>query len=124
MARPKRTLPKPTLHKASGLARVYINGRYIYLGKWGSPEADEELRKIILELESVPQSKRHSVKRLYHFRSDLFNDLVLHLLHPMSSGQQPVIFYPSCHTRDTALRRLQNIADTFRPHESGQVPRF
>ncbi|MCL2119484.1 MAG: hypothetical protein FWH27_13760 [Planctomycetaceae bacterium] len=58
MARPKRTLPKSTLHKASGLARVYIHGRYIYLGKWGSPEANEKLRKILLELETVPQSMR------------------------------------------------------------------
>jgi len=53
MLRPKRVIPKLCLHKPSGRARVYVNGEYIDLGKWGSPEADAEYRRIIAEMATV-----------------------------------------------------------------------
>ena len=37
--RPKGSLPSLQHHKPSGRARVTINGRDHWLGKWGSPEA-------------------------------------------------------------------------------------
>ena len=40
----------PRLHKPSGRARLYVNGEYIYLGEWGSPEADQEYRRILAEM--------------------------------------------------------------------------
>jgi integrase len=49
MPRKKSSLPKPRLHKPSGRSRVYLNGTYVYLGKWGSKEADREYKRIMLE---------------------------------------------------------------------------
>jgi len=37
-------------------AVVYINGRKIFLGKWGSVEADTEYRRILAEWVSNPVS--------------------------------------------------------------------
>src|SRR5262245_27080859 len=36
-------------HKASGQAKVRLRGRDIYLGKWGTPEAEAEYRRVIGE---------------------------------------------------------------------------
>ena len=36
---PRKPVPSYRLHKASGQARTIINGRHIYLGKYGSPES-------------------------------------------------------------------------------------
>jgi integrase len=36
-------------HKASGQAKVRLRGRDVYLGKWGSPEADAEYRRVVGE---------------------------------------------------------------------------
>src|SRR5262245_58870674 len=49
MARPKNAIPLPRLHPASGRARVTIDGRDFYLGKFGSPEADEAYRRIVAQ---------------------------------------------------------------------------
>jgi len=47
----KRQLPGYLLHKASGQARVVINGKDIWLGKYGTPEShdryDEEIAKVL-----------------------------------------------------------------------------
>ncbi len=44
---PKRsTLPKLCLHKPSGRAVVFIRRRPVYLGAWGSPEAQAAYGKI------------------------------------------------------------------------------
>ena len=40
---------KMTLHKPSGNARVRIPGKDYYLGKWNSPEATTEYKKIITQ---------------------------------------------------------------------------
>ena len=50
MPRKKSQIPIPRLHKPSGRARIYVNETYIYLGPWGSVEANQEYRRIIAEL--------------------------------------------------------------------------
>ena len=43
-------LPKYSLHKPSGQAKVRHNGRTIYLGKFGSPESKEAYARFIANL--------------------------------------------------------------------------
>jgi hypothetical protein len=47
--RPKGSVPSLQHHKSSGRARVTINGRDHWLGKWGSPEARPAYERIIAE---------------------------------------------------------------------------
>jgi len=47
--RAKKAQPSMTLHKASGLARVTLNGTTIYLGKWNSPEAQTRYNELLAE---------------------------------------------------------------------------
>ena len=42
-------IPKCRHHKASGQARVTINGKDHYLGAWGSPESKRRYRKVLAE---------------------------------------------------------------------------
>lgn len=47
---PRKTrIPSLGLHAPTGLARVLIGGRHIYLGKYGSEEAEEEYRRLIAQ---------------------------------------------------------------------------
>ncbi|QDT17623.1 tyrosine-type recombinase/integrase [Alienimonas californiensis] len=46
---PRTRVPKLTLHKPTGQARVYLNGRQFYLGKYGTPAADEKYRRLVAE---------------------------------------------------------------------------
>lgn len=43
-------LPQPRLHKPSGQARIRVGGREIYLGKFGSDDAEQRYREVIAEL--------------------------------------------------------------------------
>jgi integrase len=47
-AQPRR-IPTYSLHKHSGLARVRISGRDVYLGKFGTPESHAEYERVIGE---------------------------------------------------------------------------
>ena len=48
MPRPQK-IPAYKLHKPSGRARVIIDGRHIYLGKFGSPESHELYARLIAD---------------------------------------------------------------------------
>jgi integrase len=50
MSRKKSSVPVMRLHKASRRAMVYVNEQFIYLGKWESPEAENEYRRILAEI--------------------------------------------------------------------------
>jgi hypothetical protein len=41
--------PSLSLHAPSGQARVWINGRYHYCGRWGTPEAQDEYERLVGE---------------------------------------------------------------------------
>lgn len=52
MQRPQslqRPIPKLRLHKASGNAAVMLDGKYLYLGKYGSPESQERYDRVIAD---------------------------------------------------------------------------
>ena len=49
-------VPKLRHHKTWGLAVVTIDGRDIYLGKHGTPEAEAEYRRVIAEYLSRPKA--------------------------------------------------------------------
>ena len=43
-------IPQMRLHKATGQARVIVDGKHIYLGKWGSAEAHLRYAEILSRL--------------------------------------------------------------------------
>ena len=45
----KSSVPSYRLHKASGQARTIVNGRHVYLGKFGSPESRQQYARILAE---------------------------------------------------------------------------
>ncbi|MBP3956451.1 site-specific integrase [Gemmata sp. G18] len=49
MARPKNQAPVYKLHKTTGLARCWVNGKWITLGKYGSPESRNEFARVCAE---------------------------------------------------------------------------
>ena len=51
-------MPVQRLHKPSGRSRVFINGNYVYLGPWGSVEADQEYRRVVLEYLAEDKQKK------------------------------------------------------------------
>jgi len=50
-------IPKYSLHKASGRARVILNGRHIFLGKYGSDESMERYNRLVAELVTSPAAQ-------------------------------------------------------------------
>ena len=50
MARPKNLSPKYSLHASSGTARCWVGGRWVTLGKHGSPESHAEHARILAGL--------------------------------------------------------------------------
>jgi integrase len=53
MARPRNQTPVYKLHSSTGLARCWVNGRWVSLGKYGSPESHAEFARIVAEHASV-----------------------------------------------------------------------
>ena len=52
---PRKTqVPSYRLHKASGQARTIVNGRHVYLGKYGSPESRKEYARVLAEHSASP----------------------------------------------------------------------
>ncbi len=47
---PKSAVPSYRLHKASGQARLIINGRHVYLGKYNSPESRQRYARLLAEM--------------------------------------------------------------------------
>jgi integrase len=45
--RARNEFPRPRFHKGTGQARVRVNGREIWLGRWASPEADAKYRALL-----------------------------------------------------------------------------
>ncbi len=52
MIRKSRSVPKYGHHKHTGLARIVIDGRSIFLGRHNSPASKENYTRIIAELAS------------------------------------------------------------------------
>ncbi|QJX00037.1 hypothetical protein FTUN_7659 [Frigoriglobus tundricola] len=55
-ARPKNEVPTYKLHKSADLARCWANGKWVGLGKFGSPESKVEFERILAELRSGRRS--------------------------------------------------------------------
>ncbi len=49
MSRPKSLKPAHCEHKSSGRGYVYLDGRYVYTGKWGTQAAKDEYDRLIGE---------------------------------------------------------------------------
>ncbi len=47
---PVKSVPSYRLHKPSGQARVIIDGRHVYLGKFNSPESRQNYARIVAEM--------------------------------------------------------------------------
>jgi integrase len=60
-----KSVPKYCLHRSSGQARVIIDGRHVYLGKFGSPESKSAYSRIVSERfsaqTSLPDLKQQGV---------------------------------------------------------------
>ncbi len=54
----KSTIPAYRLHAASGQARVIIDGKHIYLGRYGSEESKAEYEQIVRKLLTRPRRDR------------------------------------------------------------------
>src|SRR6188472_1191145 len=51
---PRARIPKYRRYKPKDLALVVIDGRQIYLGKYGSPESWDEYHRLVREHRAVP----------------------------------------------------------------------
>ncbi len=54
MARPKNSVPTYRLHSPSGTARCWLNGAWVTLGKYDSPESRAEYARLLAELVVAP----------------------------------------------------------------------
>ncbi len=60
MARPKNQTPVYKLHKSTGLARCWVGGKWVTLGKYGSPESRAEFARIVAEIAVAPAPQKIS----------------------------------------------------------------
>ena len=63
MPRSKNTVPTLLKHKPSGQARVQIDGRDIYLGRWGSQEAREPYARLVAEVGAASSALVQAAKQ-------------------------------------------------------------
>ncbi len=54
MARPKNSVPTYRLHKPSNTARCWVNGGWVTLGRYNSPESRAEYARLLAELAVAP----------------------------------------------------------------------
>ncbi len=54
MPRPKNVTPTYKLHSSTGLARCWVHGKWVTLGKYGSPKSKAEFARIVAELDASP----------------------------------------------------------------------
>ncbi len=54
MARRWNQIPTYKLHSSTGLARCWVGGKWVTLGKYGTPESRAEFARIIAELNAAP----------------------------------------------------------------------
>jgi integrase len=47
----RKSVPKYSLHKASGQARVLVNGKHVYLGKFDSVESRQKYARVLAEMQ-------------------------------------------------------------------------
>lgn len=107
MGRPRHLIPALTLHRPSGQGRVYWNGRYYYLGKWGSNDLAVNYRRIVSNVIATgkpvmddppqPTIRQLSERYLDHVRESF----------PKSSGEPAAIA--------RAVRELNQFAGDFTP---------
>lgn len=61
--RTSHRIPTYKLHRPSGQARVIIDGRHIYLGKFGSDKSRERYARLISELAILPADLLRAVRQ-------------------------------------------------------------
>jgi hypothetical protein len=54
MARPKNPTPVYKLHSSTGLARCWVGGKWLTLGKYNSPESRAAFARVVAELAAAP----------------------------------------------------------------------
>ena len=65
----RQTIPTYRLHKPSGQARVIINGRHVYLGRYGTAAAKGEYNRLIrewLDNGRLLRARFNWLQRFYH----------------------------------------------------------
>ena len=53
MARPRPPVPRYSHHKATDRAFVQVDGRFVYLGRYGSPESHEKYARLVRECQTA-----------------------------------------------------------------------
>lgn len=72
MGRKKNAIPSRLAHRPSGQDRVIWNGRSIYLGKTGSPEADANYRQVVKNIVTIGEAIAEPSRITCRFLADRF----------------------------------------------------
>lgn len=111
------TLPKLRHHKHTGRAVVTIQGRHIYLGRWGSPEAEAEYGRVIAEWRAtgavpMPRSQPSVTSNLV---SELTNAYRVHARRSLSDRTYAKCVTPAVDRLDATCGHL--FVDQFSPRD-------
>lgn len=104
MPRSTPIIPKYSLHKPSGRARVRIDGRDIYLGLYGSAESKEAYNRVIAEHLAGGVRDSRSVARVAPGSISIAELILRYADHRRASNLSPVTFEK---VDKPALRRLR-----------------